>query len=101
MPGLRGFSEQNMRRMRQFYEEWADVFENRSTVSSEIEMIPLAVDIQPDTFCSTLLNKLEEQDVFKFLALGFSRHFCIIFQEKDINYRWFFIRKCATEFWKC
>lgn len=74
MPGLRGFSEQNMRRMRQFYEEWADVFENRSTEMSEIEIIPLALDIQPDTFCSTLSNKLDEQDVFKFLLLGFATY---------------------------
>ena len=74
MPGLRGFSEQNMRRMRQFYEEWADVFENRSTEMSEIEIISLAVDIQPDTFCSTLSNKLDEQDVFRFLLLGFATY---------------------------
>lgn len=99
MPGLRGFSAENMRKMRMFYEEWADVFENRSTVSSEIAIMPLSVDIQPDTFCSTLLNKLDEQDVFKFLALGFSHHFSIISQEKDITARWFYIRKCATEFW--
>ena len=101
MPGLRGFSAENMRKMRMFYEEWAYVFENRSTVMSEIEIIPLVVDIQPDTFCSTLSNKLDEQDVFKFLALGFSHHFSIISQEKDITARWFYIRKCATEFWEC
>ena len=66
---------------------------------SEIEIIPLAVDIQPFEFRSTLSNKLDEQDVFKFLALGFSHHFSIISQEKDITARWFYIRKCATEFW--
>ena len=47
MPGLIGFSAQNMRRMRQFYEEWVEVFENRSAVMSEMGIIPLSVDIQP------------------------------------------------------
>lgn len=99
MPGLKGFSAENMRKMRLFYEAWADVFENRSTVMSEIEIIPFSYDIQPYTFCSTLSNKLDEQDVFRFLSLGFSHHFSIISQEKDIDARWFYIRKCATEFW--
>lgn len=99
MPGLRGFSEQNMRRMRQFYEEWADVFENRSTVMSKIEIIPVSSGIQPYTFCSTLSSKISEQDVNSFTSIGFSQHCSIFSKEKDISARWFYIRKCATEFW--
>lgn len=99
MPGLRGFSEQNMRRMRQFYEEWADVFENRSTVMSEIEIIPFAVDIQPFEFRSTVSSKIDEQDVNSFVSVGFSQHCSIITKVKSITARWFYIRKCATEFW--
>ena len=38
MPGLKGFSAENMRKMRLFYEAWVDVFENRSAVSNEIAM---------------------------------------------------------------
>ena len=41
-------AEQNMRRMRQFYEEWVEVFENRSSVMSEMGIIPLSADIQPE-----------------------------------------------------
>ena len=99
LPGLKGFSEQNMRRMRQFYEEWADVFENRSTVMSEIEIIPLAVDIQPFEFRSTVWSEIGEQDLNSFLSVSFSNHRIIFAQEKDITARWFYIRKCATEFW--
>ena len=36
MPGLKGFSAENMRKMRLFYEAWVDVFENRSAVSNEM-----------------------------------------------------------------
>ena len=99
MPGLKGFSAENMRKMRLFYEEWVGVFENRSTVLSKIDILPCCDDIQPYIFRSTVSNKLEEQDIFKFLSLGFSHHFSIISREKDISARWFYIRKCATEFW--
>jgi hypothetical protein len=101
MPGLRGFSAENMRKMRMFYEEWADVFENRSTVMSEIEIIPFAVDLQPFEFRSTLWSEIGEQDLNSFLSVSFSNHRIIFAQEKDITARWFYIRKCATEFWEC
>ena len=32
--------------------EWVEVFENRSSVMSEMGIIPLSADIQPFTFCS-------------------------------------------------
>jgi hypothetical protein len=99
LPGLKGFSAENMRKMRMFYEEWADVFENRSTVSNEIEIIHLALDIQPFEFRSTLWSEIGEQDLNSFLSVSFSNHRIIFAQEKDITARWFYIRKCATEFW--
>ena len=99
MPGLIGFSAQNMRRMRQFYEEWVDIFENRSAVMSEMEIIPLSADIQPFTFCSSVMSEISEQDIMSFTSIGFTHH-CIIFaQVKDIHVRWFYIRKAAAEFW--
>lgn len=36
LPGLRGFSESNMRKMRIFYEERESVFKNRSLATNEI-----------------------------------------------------------------
>ena len=36
MPGLKGFSAENMRKMRLFYEAWVDVFENCSAVPNEL-----------------------------------------------------------------
>lgn len=37
MPGLKGFSEANIKKMRLFYESWASTFEIRSTVSTEMQ----------------------------------------------------------------
>ena len=36
LPGLRGFSETNIKRMRIFYEEWRGLFENRPPVVDEL-----------------------------------------------------------------
>ena len=99
MPGLKGFSEENIRRMRKFYEEWEPVFENRSAVPTEIDIIPQNIDIQPFTFRSTVLTKYTEEDINSFLGIGFSLHCEIIRRVEAINERWFYIRKCAQEFW--
>ena len=41
MPGLKGFSAENMRKMRLFYEAWVDVFENRSAVPNNLGVMPI------------------------------------------------------------
>ena len=60
LPGLKGFSEKNIRKMRQFYEEWCEVFEIHSAVPNEITLVEQTSEIQPFTFRSTLLTKLGE-----------------------------------------
>ena len=99
MPGLKGFSAENMRKMRLFYEAWVDVFENRSAVSNELGIIPISADIQPFIFRSTVSNEIAMQDITCFVSIGFSLHFSIITKAKDLSARWFYIRKSATEFW--
>ena len=37
LPGLRGFSETNIKRMRIFYEEWRSLFENRPLLTDDLE----------------------------------------------------------------
>ena len=50
LPGLKGFSETNIKKMRLFYEAWASAFEIRSAVSAELA----------DTKCSPVANELTE-----------------------------------------
>jgi hypothetical protein len=38
-PGLRGFSEGSLKKMRRFYEKWSAVFSNRSLTTNEFEPI--------------------------------------------------------------
>lgn len=37
LPGLRGFSEVNIKRMRTFYEEWRKIFENRPSITDDFQ----------------------------------------------------------------
>ena len=71
--GLIGFSAENMRKMRLFYEAWVDVFENCSAVRSEMGIVPISSEIQPFIFCSAVRSKLEMQYVNDFLSNGVLR----------------------------
>ena len=39
------------------------------------------------------------QDIEAFMAIGFTHHRYIIEGCKSIDERWYYIRRCATEFW--
>ena len=36
MPGLKGFSESSLKRMRKFYEDWSELIENRPPVADDL-----------------------------------------------------------------
>lgn len=96
MPGLKGFSEGNMRKMRLFYEAWQPVFEPRTNATFDI--VPVSGKIEIFDFCSPLANELSEYDLKCFLQVGFTLHSDIILQTKEVKERWFYIRKVANEF---
>lgn len=45
LPGLRGFSERNLRNMRTFYEEWQALDSNSAVVTAELQTTELQGDI--------------------------------------------------------
>ncbi|OJV23063.1 MAG: hypothetical protein BGO30_09350 [Bacteroidetes bacterium 41-46] len=100
LPGLRGFSPANIKRMRQFYEEWQPylitenhIQSNRPMLSDEIRIDLLAAN-RP-----TVSDDLEMDTWNSFLSIGFSHHYEIIIKTKTLEERFFYIGKCATEFW--
>lgn len=76
-PGLQGFSDTNMKRMRKFYEKWCPIIEKRP---------PLA-----DEFTAE-----EQQD---FLITPFNHHYELLVKTSTLDERMFYIHKCAREFW--
>ena len=96
LPGLTGFSETNIKNMRIFYETWSPIL-NRQMASA---------DLKKDIQFEDLLNRqipsadLSTTDYECFLNVGFSNHREIIRKTQSIEERLFYIRRCATEFWK-
>lgn len=92
LPGLRGFSESNIKNMRQFFEEWAP-YVNRQPVADDLELDGkfLLAEIRQPT--------AGDLDWKEFLSIGFSHHMEILAKVKDINARIFYIHECATRAW--
>ena len=96
LPGLRGFSESGIKRMRTFYEGWSKYVSNRPITlddfgySSE-SAIPVNRPMALDDF--------SEQEIEWFLSIGFSHHYNILIKTNSLQERLYYIRRCATEFW--
>ncbi|MCI4442256.1 MAG: DUF1016 family protein [Lentimicrobium sp.] len=96
LPGLRGFSPVNIKRMRQFYEEWEKYIQNaviRPSVPDEIQTDLLLVNRPSIT--DDLVNLSFEH----FLSIGFTHHYEILVKAKTLEERLFYINNCAMEFW--
>ena len=92
LPGLRGFSETNIKYMRLFYEAWAP-FVNRQPAADDLEVDGkrlLSVIRQP---------MADDMDWSKFLSIGFNHHIEIITKVKDVDARIFYIHECAARAW--
>jgi predicted nuclease of restriction endonuclease-like (RecB) superfamily len=118
LPGLRGFSASNMKRMRQFYEEWSIVTNpedksdtNRPPIVGDLEIhdnkdiiICPTVSDKINTGlllanCPTVSDDLSDKKWKNFLSIGFSHHYEILLRTNSFDERHFYIQKCATEFW--
>lgn len=91
LPGLRGFSASNIKKMRVFYETWDNCFTIGSLASNELENN----GNQLITIGSMVTNQLANA----FQKIGFSHHFEILSKTKTIEERVFYIQKVAAEFW--
>lgn len=106
LPGLRGYSSENLKKMRQFYEAWG-VFDSEPAIRSEQN--PLAdnsviaiteldrIDDQIDIFRELRLPNLAEFPVEDFFKVPFTHHIQIFSGVKDTSARYYYIRKCAEE----
>jgi len=95
LPGVRGFSPANMKYMRIFHEQWSPVLEsNRHLSSDDLESSGFHLIIRQ---LPTVELPIEDQEAF--LRVGFTHHREILINTKELNERWYYIRRCAAEFW--
>ena len=96
LPGLRGFSETNIKNMRIFYEEWF------SLLVPHINQTPIS-SVQTDEIDVSMLLPLKSSatadDLEKFIQLPFTHHIIIINNEKDISKRIQYINLAVREKW--
>ena len=111
LPGLRGFSPVNIKRMRQFYEAWEDTFAIRQLATGELQFAlqknnanrPIPTDeIQLNLLTEIRPMPTDEYQVIDlqhFLSIGFSHHYELLIKTDTLKERLFYIERCAVEFW--
>lgn len=112
LPGLRGFSEVNLKRMRIFYEEWSELDAEIIDYNSSIQTDELEKGVQVSqnqTVINSFIQTNEIQilpfnfpsiDAFPgndFRSIGFTHHTNILIGAKDRQERIFYISLCAHE----
>lgn len=96
LPGLRGFSETNLKNMRLFFEEWEPVITNSPAV---VIKSSVATDDIDTSLLLPVKSSVTTDDLEMFLALDFTHHMAILNGEKDIAKRIKYIRLSLENKW--
>lgn len=102
LPGLRGFSETNLKNMRTFYEAWNIIESNSSVATDDLANSQQPTDVESEECVDNegvvirqlQLTNLPEFPLSEFLQISFTHHVAILTHAKDINERLFYIRYC-------
>jgi len=94
LPGLKGFSFTNLKKMRQFYEAYSEL-EIRPSATAQIENPDLAVQ-QKEV---NLIGPLATTQLEAFYSISFTHHILLLNRCKKAEERFFYIEHSATQFW--
>ena len=97
LPGLRGFSERNLKNMRTFYEEWQALDSNSAVATAELQSTELQGNIPLNEIRQLQLPNFREFPVEEFFRIGFTHHTAILSMVKEQEQRYFYIKLCANE----
>ncbi|WP_315100049.1 YhcG family protein [Capnocytophaga sputigena] len=96
LPGLRGFSERNIKNMRAFYEAWQELDINSAVATAKLQVIGNKIDTNLEITISKLQNVLSPHfdtlSASSFLSLPFTHHLEILKEVKDNKQRLYYIR---------
>lgn len=97
LPGLKGFSSGNLKKIRLFTEAYSPYIVIGSTASNQIRQAGAGESF---SISSTLSNLIENKDFYAtFAGISFSHHFTIITKIKSWEARIFYIQSAAANFW--
>jgi len=101
LPGLRGFSETSIKRMRIFYEAWNCIESNSSVATDELTEphTPDNTSAEIEGKDTITIRQLQQTNypnfpLAEFLRIGFTHHVTILNCTKDLAERLFYIRYC-------
>lgn len=114
LPGLRGFSAESLKKMRQFYENWImldsvsaakNVNENNSVIAitelkNESKPVITITDSDKneiDIYRGMSIPNTTDFPASEFLAVPFTHHSRILTKVKTLPERYYYIRRCANE----
>lgn len=103
LPGLRGFSKANIKKMRIFYDKWKDIFGSLSTNQTAHTggwvIKPQKSGNQHFVIGSLTTNQFDKETLEAFLTVQFTHHYVILTHTDTLEERLFYIRRIAKEFW--
>ena len=93
LPGLRGFSERNLKNMRGFFEEWKNFF-----VLPQIESgLANSADASAEITIKDCNFKMDDNFMKNFLSISFSNHCLILRMIKPIEERIYYVNQSAKK----
>lgn len=96
LPGLKGFSAGNLKKIRIFAEAYSTYMTIGSTPSKQIRIN----ESEALSISSVLSNQIENNSFYEaFCEISFSHHFTIITKIKDWDARIFYVQSSAANFW--
>jgi predicted nuclease of restriction endonuclease-like (RecB) superfamily len=97
LPGLKGFSPGNLKKIRLFAEAYAPHLVIGSTRSNQIGLAGFG---EVFSISSTLLNQMDGKGFYEaFAGISFSHHFVILTKIKAWEARIFYIQSASANFW--
>ena len=111
LPGLKGFSSRNLKLMRQFYESWAQLMDERlvktAAMAAEMEEANMAA-VAAETKSSYIIDmnfakvtpfEGTEMTWADFLSIGFTHHTEILTKTSSVEQRAFYVHQTALNHW--
>lgn len=102
LPGLRGYSESQLKFMRLFYEGWSMLDANPLVMTNDLpeksKSLVATNEIESiDIFHGLQLPNITEIPVEDFFRVPFTHHCRILEKAKELDERYYYIHRCAEE----
>lgn len=101
LPGLRGFSAENIKKMRTFAEFWKPYLESQLSIKTNLHTAGDNTPISVDSFSlqkwSSMTTEIHRDE---FLSISFTHHIDILHKTKDINEVLYYIKQTIVHKWK-